>query len=478
VPLLEISAKVSAFYQAAEGIVFGNNFLILTHRHGITFAQYYFFMNLLLRKTIALTFFSLVFFPQITKAQFLMDMVDTTKDMGKGLLSVYKKYDRIRIGGYIQPQYQIIETKGIATYNGGDFAPNVDNRFMLRRGRLRFDYVHFSNNTKPSVQFVFQFDGTERGVFIRDFWGRVFENNAKLFSFTTGMFARPFGYEVNLSSADRESPERGRMSQILMRTERDLGAMVSFDPRGRTNWMQYVKLDAGFFNGQGLTNIRDYDSFKDLITRVSLKSYPISKHLLLSAGASYLNGGLIQNFNHVYSMHPSGNGKQFVDDSSAANIGSKLLRKYYGADAQLKWLHGKNSTTEFRAEYWWGTQTASAGTSETPPILLVEPYYVRPFNGAFFYLLHSFDTHNQIGIKYDWYDANTDVRGQEIGIVNGTHPADIRYNTLGMGYIHSFDENLKLVAWYEFVKNETTALPGYTSDLQDNILTLRMQFRF
>ncbi len=435
-------------------------------------------MKLLLTKTILLTILLSAFLSVSAKAQFLMDMVDTTKEIGKGLLTVYKNYDHIRISGYMQPQYQIIGTKGAATYVGGDFAPNVDNRFMLRRGRLRFDYVHLSDNTKPTLQFVFQFDGTERGVFIRDFWGRVLENNLKLFSLTTGMFARPFGYELNLSSADRESPERGRMSQILMKTERDLGAMVSFEPRGRTDWMKYIKLDAGFFNGQGLTNTRDYDSYKDFIARLSMKPYPLNKNLLLSAGTSYLNGGFIQNNNHVYSMQPTVNGKQFVDDSSQTNIGSKLPRKYYGIDAQLKWLHPTNSSTELRAEYWWGTQTASAGTTETPPALLVEPYYVRPFNGAFMYLLHSFNKNNQAGFKYDWYDANTGVKGLHIGNDYETHAADIRYNTFGLGYIHYFDENLKVVAWYDFVKNESTSVPGFTEDIKDNILTLRMQFRF
>jgi hypothetical protein len=121
---------------------------------------------------------------------------------------------------------------------------------MLRRGRIRFDYIHFNLNNKPSIQFVFQFDGTERGVFIRDFWGRIFENKYKLFAFTAGMFARPFSYELNLSSSDRETPERGRMSQILMRTERDLGAMISFEPRKKDHPLRYLKIDAGFFNGQ------------------------------------------------------------------------------------------------------------------------------------------------------------------------------------------------------------------------------------
>ncbi|QEC70226.1 porin [Panacibacter ginsenosidivorans] len=408
-----------------------------------------------------------------------MDMVDTTKDVGKGILSIYKKYDHIRISGYMQPQFQAIQTKGAKSYSGGDFAPNVDNRFMMRRGRLRIDYIHFSDTKKPSVQFVFQFDGSEKGFFTRDFWGRIMENNTKLFSFTAGLFARPFGYELNLGSGDRESPERGRMSQSLMKVERDLGAMVSFEPRERTNWLKYVKLDAGVFNGPGLTATADYDSYKDFISRATLKPYPLQKNLSLSAGLSYFNGGLIQGDKYYYTLSSENGQKQFTIDSAQTNIGRKLPRKYYGIDAQLKWKYKNGGATELRAEYWRGTQTSSAATSETPAaVFSTDAYYARQFNGAFFYLLHSFDSHNQLGIKYDWYDPNTKLSGDEVSTASGSHAGDIRYNTLGMGYIHYFDENLKLVAWYEFIKNETTALDGYTSDIKDNVLTLRLQFKF
>jgi hypothetical protein len=166
----------------------------------------------------------------------------------------------------------------------------------------------------------------------------VLENNTKLFSLTTGMFARPFGYELNLSSADRESPERGRMSQILMKTERDLGFMVSFEPRERTNWLKYVKLDAGIFNGPGLTAPADYDSYKDFISRAGLKPIHIQKNLLLSAGISYYNGSIMQNDKYHCELSTVSGGKQFVMDSSDANAGRKLPRRYNGADAQLKWI--------------------------------------------------------------------------------------------------------------------------------------------
>jgi hypothetical protein len=412
--------------------------------------------------------------------QFLMDMVDTTKDVGKGLLAIYKRFDHIRVSGYMQPQYQVISKEGAESYSGGDFPPHSNNRFMLRRGRIRFDYARFNDNDKPSLQFVFQFDGTERGVFIRDFWGRAFENKWELFAFTMGMFARPFGYEVNLSSSDRESPERGRMSQILMRTERDLGAMITFDPRNRKSFLKYLHVDAGFFNGQGLTNINDFDSYKDFISRVAIKPIPIARELWLSFGLSYLNGGFIQNGPLRYNMSTSGGKPLFVLDSSTAKIGSKVPRKYNGVDAQLK-IKNKWGFTEIRGEFWNGTQTATYSSSETPPLLLdpSDPYYVRPFNGGFFYLLqHIINEHHQLGLKLDWYDPNTDVKGEEIILDNNFGPADVKYTTIGGGYTYYINENLKMVLWYDNVKNEKTSLAGFTEDLKDNVFTFRLQFRF
>ena len=436
-------------------------------------------MKLLLSRALIFIGLLLVCRLNTANAQFLMDMVDTTKHVGKGLLSVYKKYNYLNIGGYIQPQYQVIQTKGAKTYSGPDFNPNVDNRFMLRRGRLRMEYARFSEANLPIVQFVFQFDGTERGFFARDFWGRVFDNKFQLFSLTAGMFARPFGYEVNLGSSDRESPERGRMSQILMKIERDLGAMVSFEPRNRSGAMKYFKWDLGFFNGQGLTNtIGDFDSYKDLISRAGLKPFPVAKNLYLSTAVSYFNGGFMQATKYVNTMGNKNGQAVFVTDSAESNVGGKAPRKYNGADAQLKWQR-KKGATELRLEYWQGTQTATASTSETPAELLYVPYYVRKFRGGFIYLLHQFNQHHQVGAKIDWYDPNTDIKGKQIGVLDSkTGPADIQYNTIGFGYINYINDNLKLVLWYDVVTNESTIVPGYESDLKDNVFTCRLQFRF
>lgn len=410
-----------------------------------------------------------------------MDMVDTTTNMGKGMLSIYKKYDKLKISGYVQPEFQLAASKGTKSFNGGDFAANVNNRFTLRRGRMRFDYVHFAEGKGPSVQFVFQFDGSERGFFARDFWGRVMENQFQLFSFTMGLFARPFSYELNLGSGDRESPERGRMSQLLMKTERDLGAMISFEPRNKDHVLRYLKIDAGLFNGPGLSATADFDSHKDFISRIGLKPFPISKNIIFSFAGSWLNGGFLQNTKYVYTIANVQGNKTFIVDSSITNKGKIAPRKYYGIDAQLKMKHSWGFT-ELRAEFITGKQTASENSSETPGALFnnTEGYYIRKFNGAYFYFLqHLVNPKHQLAIKYDWFDPNTAVKGKDIG-KNGTNinATNIRYNTLGLGYIYYATENLKFVLWYERITNEKTQLTGYTTDVKDDMFTCRLQFKF
>jgi hypothetical protein len=416
-----------------------------------------------------------------SKAQFLMDMVDTTKEVGKGLLGVFKKYDHLKIGGYIQPQFQKAEEEGIKSFEGGDFGTRVNNRFMLRRSRIRIDYIHFNENKGPGVQIVFQIDANERAITLRDVWGRIFENKYNLFSFTTGMFARPFGYEVNLSSSDRESPERGRMSQILMKSERDLGAMVTFEPRKKMGILNNVKADLGFFNGQGINATGDFDNSKDLIARIALKPTHLFKNTTFSIGASTLQGGLVQNTKYKYFTGVNNNIKTTLVDSSGSNLGADAPRKYYGIDAQLKIKH-KIGFTEFRAELIQGTQSATNNSSETPTALLsgTDGFNVRNFSGGYFYFLqHLFSTQHQLLIKYDWYDPNTQVSGNEIGAVNATvGSSNIKYQTLGLGYINYLSENIKLVLYHAWVKNEPTNLAGFTSDIKDNVFTFRIQYRF
>jgi predicted porin len=418
---------------------------------------------------------------QFAEAQFLMDMIDTSTDMGKGMLNLYSRFDRLRLSGYIQPQFQVAESKGARTFEGGDFAPNANSRFMLRRARVRIDYVRSNKNLQPSMQFVFQFDANERGFTVRDVWARLFENKWEHFALTTGIFARPFGYEMNLSSQDRESPERGRMSQTLARSERDLGAMLSFESRKKDFKWRYLKVDAGFFNGQGINGPAEFDDFKDFIGKVGLKPFPINKQLTVSGAFSLLQGGLVQNTRYRYTTEKVNGAAVAMVDSSEANVGLKNPRRYRAVDAQVRLKH-KWGATEVRGEYWWGQQTGTVNSSETPAVLLAatDGYHVRHFNGAFVYFLqHIINTHHQLGVKFDFYDPNTRASGMEIGKAgSGLNASNIKYTTWHVGYNHYFNENVKIMLWYSMLNNEKTQLAPYTDNVKDNILTMRLQYRF
>lgn len=430
-----------------------------------------------MQKILFLLFLFIFIFAFSGRSQYIMDMFDTTEGGIKGKFSPDDKFNHVRVSGYLQTQYQIAQSKGINSYAGGDFSDHSSNRFMIRRGRVRFDYASFTKDDLPSLHFVFQFNGSEKGVEIRDFWGRIYENKFNVFSLTAGMFARPFGYEVNLSSSDRESPERGRMSQILMKSERDLGAMISFEPQKNNHPFNFLKVDAGIFNGQGLTGTGDYDSFKDFISRISIKPLPINKSILISGGLSYFNGGFIQNTKYVNSIKSSPI-PTFITDSSLTNLSEKAPRKYYSADIQMK-FKTKTGETVLRAEYWKGKQTSTYSSSETPGEILDQPYYIRSFDGAFFYLLHQFNDKHQLGFKLDWYDPNNKVSGLEIGKqFSNLNETDVKYTTYGAGYIYYFNKNAKIILWYDAVKNENTLLTGYSKNIKDNVFTCRLQFKF
>ena len=427
--------------------------------------------------------FAFFFFLSGYSQRYLSD-IDSSFFIKGTVRPVIKRFENLRITGYIQPQFQKAQSDGAPSYTGGNFSAFSSSRFMLRRARVKIDYVMPSKLKYPLALFSFQIDATERGVIVRDMFLKLFETKRNLFSLTAGLFARPFGYEVNLSSAFRETPERGRMSQILMPSERDIGVMVSHEPQESKRQRSRFKFDLGFFNGQGLSGTTDFDSHKDLISRMFVRPFT-NKKIELSGGLSYLRGGWKNGTKYVYESGSATNGDHiFVIDSTASNLGKSSPRHYYGADFQCKIRH-KWGESEWRAEYWFGTQPGTSASTSNPGTLPTSngnpvPTYIRHFDGIFLLFLQNIVNDNhQLMIKYDWYDPNIKVSRLEIGKpATNLTIADIKFSTLGIGYSYYLNPQTKLILYYDIVKNETTQMAGYTTDLKDNILTCRLQFRF
>ena len=68
---------------------------------------------------------------------------------------------------------------------------------------------------------------------------------------------------------------------------------------------------------------------------------------------------------------------------------------------------------------------------------------------------------HQLLVKFDWYDPNNKVKGNEIGAPGSNFSAaNIRYNTLGVGYLYYISENIKLVLYYAGYGMKKHSLPG------------------
>lgn len=412
-----------------------------------------------------------------------IDTLNAKIDNVKSDLDLLKK---LKITGYIQAQWQLADTAGqLSPFSAGNFPKNSDNRFMLRRGRIKFTYEG------KLTQYVLQIDANQTGVSLKDAYVNFKDPWMQMFMVQAGVFNRPFGFEIAYSSSTRETPERARVTQTLFPGERDLGAQLTVQPRKESRF-NFIRLNAALICGNGIA--LDIDSHKDFVGQLGINKTTKDESFRYAVGVSYYNGGYYQETKKVYSMEtiPGSNNKGFVVDSTDANKGEYAKRIYYGADAQLTydWLIG---TTTLRGEYIFGDQPGTNKSNVSPnsrSFLSTDPTdtYNRSFNGGYVYFIQNIlHSRHEIVVKYDWLDPNTDVAGDDIvstisagesAIKTNLSPADIMYTTWGVGYNVRIAANVKLMAYYEFVKNETTKLAGYGRDLPDNVFTLRAQFKF
>ena len=411
----------------------------------------------------------------------LQNVTETVINL-KNTLDALKK---IKFSGYIHAQFQSADTAGIKSYSGGNFPVNVKSRFQVRRGRVKFMY------DQDITQYVLQIDVTQNGVRIKDAYATIKEPWLQTFSFTAGVFDRPFGFEISYSSKMREAPERSRLFQTLFPGERELGVKIEAAPERGV--LSFLNLKAGLFNGV-LPTSNENDRNRDFIGRVGVLLPFREENFEIDGGFSLYTGKVTNTSKYFYEFDNSSPVKKFKADSSATNLGKSYSRNYYGFDMQLYYdlprLRGLPiiGGLSINGEFITGQQPATATynsfyypTSSDPNPSL----YQRNFNGWYINYTQNIGLSHQFVLKYDVFDPNSDVKDNDIGLPGSNlTAADIKYTTLGVGWVYHWDANVKFTLYYDIVKNEkvnhtaTGALANFTRDLKDNVLTMRMQYRF
>jgi len=409
----------------------------------------------------------------------------STDSLQKSIEALRKDLDflkKLKISGWVQVQYQHIDSAGAANLEGGDFPANSDSRFMIRRGRVRFAWEG------KQTQYVVQINMTERFINMSDIYVRYTEPFTKWVSLQAGLMNRPFGYDIALSSALRESPERARYTQLLTPNERDVGAELIIEAPKTSKW-NGLQITGGLFNGTGLTipnnGFSDIDSRKDFIGRICYYKGLKNDRIKFGLGASHYNGYERMANNYLYNaygINDTNGAKTFLlaDSTSHKIKGGYAKRLYYGFEGLFS-IRSVIGTTTVRGEYVFGQQPGSAGSNRSPQVPTTGATYLRHFNGAYlFFIQRIAQSKHEVFVRYEWYDPNSDVAASDLGKAGSNlGVADLKYTALGLGYNWYINDHFKFLAFYNVVTNESARnLAGYSRDLKDNVLTLRVQARF
>ncbi|MEN9303465.1 MAG: hypothetical protein RL264_1894 [Bacteroidota bacterium] len=408
----------------------------------------------MIRRSIVITIFSFVSI--VTFAQ------DTTK-----------WYNRIRLEGFIQMQFAMTNKADSVSLNSttaGHFDRFVGNKFMLRRSRIQMRY-------KDSIaESSFSFDINERGLVIKDSWLKLTDPWVKTFSLTSGIFSRPFGEEIDLSSRDREVPERSRVIQNIFPGIRDLGFNLKIRAP-KSNPLHFLSVDAGLYHGT--SGNLESDKFKDFIGRIIIDNPFKVKNFDYHFGYSTYLGKV----NHLYDIDGSAANYRFVwktmdttmlvngesqtytitiQDIGLSNLQSllndplnpivkgtyttKVNRVYHSLHGQIKAQTGLGKLV-LRGEYIFGQQVSVEGTLGNPYVFTsmsptgpftgvtwpkfdspqpynaavvgpsTKPYhtFVRQFRGFYLYAVQQLGkSKHYLTYRIDYYDPNTLVKGKDI----------------------------------------------------------------
>ncbi|NCA21097.1 MAG: hypothetical protein EBS86_08175, partial [Crocinitomicaceae bacterium] len=405
-----------------------------------------------------------------------INFLNTFSVFSQDSLTKRKWYDDITFDGYIQVQYSYTnkaDSLSLNSPNSGRFDRFVSNKFSVRRGRIQMQYQ------KQFVNAQFSFDVTELGFRMKDAWIALKDPKWQTFTLTAGIFTRRFGGELELSSRDREVPERSMVVQTLFPAIRDLGANLEIRLPKKYK-LHCLKLDLGIFNGTG-ANL-EADSFKDFTGRLQLENPVKIKNMTYKFGAS----GYLGFVNHRYDIDGSASNYRFIwktldtfltvngvnqqvtimnQDITSASLGNVLndptnpiaratynknvQRRYYSFHGEFKYKESFG-TTMIRGEYIFGQQVSLEGTLGNPyvftsvspvgPINSVtwpkfdspQPYnpatvglqlkpshtFVRSFRAFFVYFDQQIGkTGHHIGYRIDYYDPNIDIKGNQIDVV-------------------------------------------------------------
>jgi phosphate-selective porin len=358
------------------------------------------------------------------------------------------KLTKIKVSGYVQAQWE--------NYGKDLVKPNdPDNNFYIRRARVKFTYEAFDG-----VKLVIQPDFSTGSLSLKDAYAVVSIPKIKDFSLWAGQFNRP-DYEVEYSSGQREVFERSRVIRAIYPGEREIGLKLEYNGSKIPLKFQLMAMNGNFTGSQA----KDYDSRKDLMGRIVYSLKLAGGGLGIDLGANGYYGGNRIKYN-TFVSDPEG-----TLDSTTFKAGDYLDKNWVGGEIQI--FADILGGLAIKGEYVAGVNSSSSTTNQDSKAKLADmrkdPTKLRNFSGYYIYLIKNIGQRNQFVAKYDYYDPNTKLSGDDA-------KNELYYQTLTLAWQYYLNDNIRVSLNYEMPKNETNATN--TSNLKDNTLGVRIQAKF
>jgi Phosphate-selective porin O and P len=386
------------------------------------------------------------------------------------------KLAKIKVSGYVQAQWQFADSLNQASVNGGNFTATSQERIMIRRARLKTTYQ------SATSKYVLEFDALPTGMTVKDANATITEPWLKAFSLEAGIMDRPFGFEVGYSSSAIEVPERTRGSQVLMPGEKDLGIALAFKGTEQMGLLEMFNFKAGAYTGMGSGAVEN-DNEKDYIGRVGFEFPFYDINLSLDGGFSTYIGQVTNTTTKAFETAKN------ADTLTWKSVTGKKVRDTYGrnlmgVDAQLYYDIPVLGGISLRGEYWWGEWPSVNGntglyTGDTNGV------YQRNVASWYVMAVQNVGLKNQLAVRYDVFDPNTDAGGDEIGKKGSRLNAnDAAQGCIAVAWNYFWDDAVKFTVAYDFNQNEkvntaaTGSLAKWKDDFDNNQWTARMQVKF
>jgi phosphate-selective porin len=358
------------------------------------------------------------------------------------------KLKKIKVSGYVQARYEASQASDDsvrATGNPLALTPANLDRFYIRRARLKVNW-----DPMERTQAVVYIDGgSDRQIRLLEAWVQISDpwTPTQQHQLTFGQFNIPFGYEIERSSSARELPERSRAENVLFPGERDRGVKLA------NRWSDRFETVVAVLNGGGIGQAdypnTDPTSAKDVVGRARVSLGKLDAAVSASAGR------------HVIGL---------------TGPDARTDRTRLGADAQVYWELPKGGGGTLRGEVYAGEEfnPDSVAVLTTRPSNAAPTRVLRPgasaahldseYLGWYLMLVQNLGDRFQAAVRYDAFDRNTDVDGDD-------------YSRWNVGLNWFYDGFTRFTLAYEIPDVESTAGVSVPNP-DDNLLTFQAQFKF